>query len=230
MFLFFDIGFTLVGGPSVGPSRRLLDALGLPPQAKEPMSQLLFAQPYDDAAQLADQIVDCFHTPPALTRASVDQLWRAQIEEAELLPGAAALLQQVRQEQIPFAFISNIWSPFYAGFARLLPDESAHYPGFYSFQQRCAKPDPELYQRALQQCGVAAEQAIMIGDTYAMDVAPARQVGMKTVWVLHRPQQEKRELLAIVNGTIPAPDWTAATIAEVTLRRLHNLVSQEKKG
>ena len=43
------------------------------------------------------------------------------------------------------------------------------------------KPDPEIYRRALERAGVAAESAVHIGDSPKMDVEPASSVGMKTI-------------------------------------------------
>ncbi|WP_130471352.1 HAD family hydrolase [Candidatus Magnetaquicoccus inordinatus] len=230
MFVYFDIGFTLLGGPSTGPARRLVEMLGLPSTAKGRVAEVLFTQPFVDAEHLADHLCELFHTSTSMTRESVQQLWRAQIEEARLLPGAAELLSALRQAQIPFGFISDIWSPFHSGFTHLLPKESLHCPGFYSFQQRCAKPDPELYRRALHHTKMAAEEVIMVGDTYSLDMAPARKMGMKTVWVLHRPEQEKRELLGVLNGLLPTPEWTVGSLAEITVERLRAVLAQGGKG
>lgn len=41
------------------------------------------------------------------------------------------------------------------------------------------KPDPAIFQMALDKAGVAPEEAIFIGDTYATDVGGARQAGIR---------------------------------------------------
>ena len=41
-----------------------------------------------------------------------------------------------------------------------------------------AKPSPEIFQQALVRAGVAADEALYIGDTYVLDVLGARAVGM----------------------------------------------------
>lgn len=43
------------------------------------------------------------------------------------------------------------------------------------------KPDASIYRRALEKAGVAPEQAVHVGDSPGLDVAPARSVGMSTV-------------------------------------------------
>lgn len=45
------------------------------------------------------------------------------------------------------------------------------------------KPDPRIYTLALEAAGCAAHEAVMIGDRLDNDVAPAKSVGMQTVWV-----------------------------------------------
>jgi len=46
-----------------------------------------------------------------------------------------------------------------------------------------AKPSPRPFQRALEVAGVAAEQAIHVGDSFAADVVGARGVGIQPVWL-----------------------------------------------
>jgi putative hydrolase of the HAD superfamily len=45
------------------------------------------------------------------------------------------------------------------------------------------KPDPRAFEVALRQLGVAAEPTWMIGDSLVRDIAGAKAVGMKTVWI-----------------------------------------------
>lgn len=226
MFVFLDIGFTLIGGPSVGPARRLMEALHLPAAAKIPLANLLFCTPSSHPDMLAEAVINLWNTHPNQTRAVVQQLWQAQNEEAYILPGAAEWLDQLTQAQIPFGFISNIWAPFYAGFTRLFPVESKTRPSFLSFQLQCAKPDLSIYQTALAQVGLSPAQTLMIGDTYQMDIAPPRQLGIKTVWVLHRPQQELSDTIQTLNGVSPPPDWTVAHIGQLQVDHLYTLLQE----
>lgn len=45
------------------------------------------------------------------------------------------------------------------------------------------KPDTALFTAALEQLGVAAAEAAMVGDSFDRDVRPARRVGMHAYWV-----------------------------------------------
>jgi putative hydrolase of the HAD superfamily len=45
------------------------------------------------------------------------------------------------------------------------------------------KPDASIFRVALDRLGVAAAQAVMIGDSLGNDIVPAKQLGMTTVWL-----------------------------------------------
>lgn len=52
-----------------------------------------------------------------------------------------------------------------------------------SAEAGCAKPDLKIFNLALKQAGCKPNEAVMIGDRLDNDVVPAKQLGMKTVWV-----------------------------------------------
>ena len=46
-----------------------------------------------------------------------------------------------------------------------------------------SKPDLEIFKIAFDRAMCKPEQAVMIGDRLDNDIAPAKQLGMKTVWI-----------------------------------------------
>ena len=52
-----------------------------------------------------------------------------------------------------------------------------------SAEEGFAKPDPRIFNIALIRAGCTPEQAVMIGDRIDNDIVPAKQMGMKTVWI-----------------------------------------------
>jgi putative hydrolase of the HAD superfamily len=50
-----------------------------------------------------------------------------------------------------------------------------------SGEEGVEKPNPEIFRRALARTGVAAAEAVYIGDLYAIDVAGARGAGVQAV-------------------------------------------------
>lgn len=52
-----------------------------------------------------------------------------------------------------------------------------------SAEEGVSKPDPRIFEIALERAGCKAENAVMIGDRIDNDVVPAKKMGMKTVWI-----------------------------------------------
>lgn len=45
------------------------------------------------------------------------------------------------------------------------------------------KPNPHYYEEVLGRLGIANDEAIMVGDDWAMDIVPAYQAGLNTYWI-----------------------------------------------
>lgn len=48
--------------------------------------------------------------------------------------------------------------------------------------ERIKKPDPRLFNRALERLGISASETVFVGDNPVADIAGAYAVGMRTVW------------------------------------------------
>ncbi len=46
-----------------------------------------------------------------------------------------------------------------------------------------SKPDPAFFQEAARRLGIPGRQILFVGDSYDRDMVPARQAGMKTIWL-----------------------------------------------
>ena len=46
-----------------------------------------------------------------------------------------------------------------------------------------AKPDKEIFEKALELAKCTAEESVMVGDRLDNDIIPAKAIGMKTIWV-----------------------------------------------
>ena len=49
----------------------------------------------------------------------------------------------------------------------------------------CYKPDPRIFTISISKLGVEPQDVVIVGDSIAKDCAPARELGMKTVWLRH---------------------------------------------
>ncbi len=56
---------------------------------------------------------------------------------------------------------------------------------------RLAKPDPAFFQWALRESGARPERSVMIGDRVDNDMAPAKALGMTTMWMHWRRTEDK---------------------------------------
>jgi HAD superfamily hydrolase (TIGR01549 family) len=95
-------------------------------------------------------------------------------------PEAAAALALVRERGKIAGVISNSNGTIrrILGGLGLLP-----YLDFVldSQEEGLEKPDPRLFQRALDRAGVSADEAAYIGDLYSVDVVGARRAGLRAV-------------------------------------------------
>lgn len=217
MMVVFDIGSTLIDGARYGPARRLGEMLDLKdPAAIERLEHILFRTPAETPSDLARRISAALHldASEACTR-----LWDAQLDEAYVLPGAREAVGRLRSAGVPRAYLSNIWPPFYECFRREFAEEAGQ-PQFLSFQTGLMKPDPAFFRSALERLGAHPADVVMVGDTYSNDILPAIELGMRTVWVLHRPEKERAALVEVLNGRAPKPTLTLSSIAALRLEDL----------
>ena len=54
---------------------------------------------------------------------------------------------------------------------------------FISEEVGINKPQPEIFRIALERNGIAAEEAVMIGDSYSSDIAGAKAAGIDQIWI-----------------------------------------------
>ena len=227
MFVFLDIGFTLIGGPNVGPAGRLIQELELPPSSKPAINSLLFESPVSSHEALLDRITETYGADRNRAYLAVRDLWERQVDEAYALPGSREALESLKKAGARVGFISNIWAPFLQAFSSLFPEEYEEYPVFASFERGVSKPNLDLYRMALRETGADPERTVMIGDTYEMDIAPPLKLGMKTVWVLHRTEKERKDLVRVLNGDQPRPSLSLDSIEALRQESLERLMASQ---
>ncbi|HTP85615.1 MAG TPA: HAD-IA family hydrolase [Bryobacteraceae bacterium] len=215
MIVILDIGSTLIDGPPIGPARRIAEALGLGREHVPELERLLFCTAVCDADQLGFEVSARMGVDAALAVQTARSLWDAQLREAFVLPGAREAIDSLKAAGVPRAYLSNIWPPFYQRFAREFAEEAAECPQFLSFRTGLMKPDAAFFRLAMNTLGVQASDAVVVGDTYDNDILPAIELGMRTVWVLHRPAKERDALVRVLNGSAPKPEFTRGSIGEL---------------
>jgi FMN phosphatase YigB (HAD superfamily) len=226
LIAFLDIGSTLIDGPASGPGRRVATELGLGVEAAAAVNEILFQTDARESCELAAKVARRFGVAEARAADVVGQIWDMQFEESYVLPGAKEAIESLREAGIGRVYVSNIWRPFHARFEAEFPIEAEGQPCFLSFRTRRMKPDAELLADICNEIGTAAEDVVMIGDTWTADIEPAMRNGMGTIWILHRPQKEKADLIRVLNGASAAPDVTLGRIGDLTaetVREAHDI-------
>lgn len=74
-----------------------------------------------------------------------------------------------------------------------------------------SKPDPRLFKEALYKAQTAADKCVMIGDKLTNDIAPAKALGFKTVWV----RQEWGGMQTVTDDSMK-PDIIVDKLTELT--------------
>lgn len=220
MIVFLDIGATLVEGPDRGPAGRIRDKLGLDRAAGRALNKALMTHAWTDPAAVAAWVADNFALPFAAAIEAVSEIWSAQLVEAQPVHGAPEAVRRLREAGLRIGLVSNIWHPYLESARRHYREQfkamSGTAPQLFSYVEGVAKPDATLYRRAIERTGCRPEDCVMIGDTYVADIEPALAAGMRTIWVLHRPDQERADLVHVLDGRAPKPTRTVESIADVT--------------
>lgn len=55
------------------------------------------------------------------------------------------------------------------------------------------KPNPKIFEIALNELGINPKDAVMIGDSYTNDIVPANSIGCKTIWINNKGWCEQNE-------------------------------------
>lgn len=215
---FFDIGHTLVTGAQASPRRLLGTALKLDEHQTKTVGKLLMTLPATDPETVAQAVAAMLprHDPGVVFR-EVRNLWDDQMECVREIPGATGLIGRLKEAGHGVGLISNIWHPFFLGFLKRCPEihASADFQ-FLSYREGVKKPAEALFQKAVRAARMDGfTQCWMVGDSYELDIEPARAAGMRGLWILLRPERERSLLAHILNGTKPAPEGSVADLADV---------------
>jgi putative hydrolase of the HAD superfamily len=114
--------------------------------------------------------------------------------QADLIPGAGEVLHELKRRGYRLAIVSN-------GPVGSIPNVLQQH-GLYHLFDTCAisqglgieKPDPRIFQHALDHLGIPPEQVgrtMMVGNDLAADVAGANAVGMISVLLTWAPRRRR---------------------------------------
>lgn len=105
---------------------------------------------------------------------------RAYFDMYGPVPGITEVLQEVDDAGVTQGVVSN-WPPSLNAFLEFHRVRQYFRIIMCSGEQGIAKPDHQLFQRALYELGVEAGDCVYIGDNPKNDIQPARELGMQAI-------------------------------------------------
>jgi HAD superfamily hydrolase (TIGR01549 family) len=213
--IFFDIGHTLATGGEMSPRRLIGYRLGLSESDMRSIGKFIMTTRIETKEEFFAAVESFLrHVDASVLKAAVDDIWEEQKACVELLPGVEDVIKTLADRGYELGVISNIWHPFYEG----VRQRGAHVWHYFryeilSYREGVKKPDPGIYR--LARARVQADEYWMVGDTYEMDIMPAKAEGFKTVWFLLRPEREREVLVRILRGELPGPDVAVSDLREL---------------
>jgi HAD superfamily hydrolase (TIGR01549 family) len=101
----------------------------------------------------------------------------------ELIPdGVLPALTALRALGLKLTVVSNANGTLRAHLARIGLDRYVDY-ALDSYDEQVEKPDPRLFEIALERSGARKESTIHVGDLYNIDIVGARNAGLRAVLV-----------------------------------------------
>jgi putative hydrolase of the HAD superfamily len=175
----FDIGGVLVRTEDLEPRRKWERRFGLPDWG---LARIVFESPAAAQSTIGQAGPEAVWaavaerlrlTPAELTELQAD-FWRGDVFDAALL----AYLRSLRP-RYKTGIISNAWVGMRAMHQPRLNGDTFDLI-VYSAEEGLAKPDPAIYQRALERLGVEPAEAVFVDDM-PENVEAARALGMAGV-------------------------------------------------
>lgn len=113
---------------------------------------------------------------------------------ADLIPGAADLLHELKRRGYPLALVADGRPGTYANVLGQHNVLALFDVLVISEQLGCEKPDARMFVAALEQLGIAPAdygRTLMVGNHLERDVKGANRVGMRSVWLDWAPRRSK---------------------------------------
>lgn len=216
-WVFLDVGGILFSDDSYfdGLYEAIADAA--PATARDAYLDRLRALRAAQAEPFTGALLDAFvgdTARHAAVRAAADASWAERGHRAgELYPEVLETLNALAADY-KLACITNHFS-----WVRQRADE-AGFGGLIeawaiSAEAGVEKPDPALFRHLLREAGTTPERVAMVGDRLDRDIAPAKALGMRTVWVLRNeaPDEPTAEQLTVPDAVVRTLDEIPAILA-----------------
>jgi putative hydrolase of the HAD superfamily len=128
------------------------------------------------------KLVAAWGLDAALAIRLIDQFWSSYDGLCALPEDTRWTLEELRRRDLKLGVITNGQSVRQRRKLAALGLESAFDVVLVSEEEGVRKPDAEIFRRALARCGVAASEALFVGDHPVADVQGADDAGLTAVW------------------------------------------------
>ncbi|MFZ5649210.1 MAG: HAD family hydrolase [Bacillota bacterium] len=211
----FDIGSTLVQGPDISPAKMIARLLGFADSEKGRVADVIMCNIFEDSLHMCGMLKKFFPVEN-FPEEKIKKIWQEQETAPDEIPGATEAVRHIKKAGLKVGLVSDIWSPYYRGFVAVCPELASmvDFAGL-SFREGSRKPSKSILIKAMESLGVTPRSTWMVGDTYSNDLAPAMELGMRTVWVLSRPEKECGAMEGVLKGRLPRPDIIIDTVADL---------------
>ena len=123
------------------------------------------------------------HAPSesVIAELAMDNSRRKSIAFTKTESAIAAMVQQLGSQGFRLGIVTNAGDMDVESWpcCRLAPFFEVFVP---SFQVGILKPDPRIFDRALQELGVSAQEAVFVGDGGSDELSGAKRVGLTPLW------------------------------------------------
>ncbi len=179
----FDVFGTLIDVSTddyLSPFSHVLLPLELERADRRRAGRMLCTEPFptiQDYANRLEQMYPGKTIPASSLDAAIAELEQDLGRMVEV-DGACQLLSELKRSGLKLALVSNLASIYEQVIRRYSVDQAAN-ATVYSFEVGYQKPEPQIYEIALQRLGVAAEETVMIGDDPVNDGEGPKAVGIR---------------------------------------------------
>lgn len=178
--VFFDLYGTLIHlTQETKPYRRLFTEIGLTtPEEFQRARKIALTEDFENLAQLVRRI-----TPEANAHMQgYEQEVASEVASARTYPETRQVLEELKRRNIKLALISNLASPYKEPLFALQLDTFFD-AVIFSCEVGASKPDPRVYEKALQILKIEPSHALMVGDKIHCDVEPPKARGTDALLV-----------------------------------------------
>jgi putative hydrolase of the HAD superfamily len=202
----FDFGMVLTGTPDKAAHDGMVRITGLTESKFEPL-YWADRHAYDEGKLTGPMFWEKFARESGLAL-TPEQLAELNRQDAKMWttydPGMVDWQRRLKERGLKTAILSNMGDSVLENIAR----EFAWIHDFdvlvWSFQERMAKPEPEIYRRTLERLGTAGEETLFIDDK-RVNVEGARALGIRAIEFSSRERLREQIVAEGLDGEIPLP-------------------------